>query len=241
MTTETTQDAVETVLVSNDNASGKGANPFRAPKPAAVKAEEPEEEYDEAEDEELDEEELKAKKAVAKKKPEAKSDDKPSSLDDIVDPELLRKMVRDTRREAARARTEKNKELAEFEEWKEAQKTEQQRVLDKAERRAAEAEVRLHKMLAANIVLEYNISEDLAEFVTGDTEDEMRDKAEKLRDTAEKPRKRRKAAAAEGDEDDEEKPAPKKGPGLLAGRRGTPVNKAATTDEWFNDLVKRNG
>lgn len=227
-----------TILAGNDdNSSGRGGNPFRPAKAAPAKAvEEPgdaDADYDEQdEDESVEDEKPKPKKVTkAEEKPEpAKST--AASLDEITDLAVLRKLVRDGRREAAQARTKNKDELAEYEAWKEAQKTEAQRAIDKATKRAEAAETRARELVAANLVLEYNVSDDLAEFITGSSEDEMRARAEKLRDT------RVKVSADEEDED--EKPAPKKKSSSLHGGRRTP-QKTQSTEDWFGNFVKGGG
>jgi hypothetical protein len=213
---ETTDSTVDD---QGDNAVGKGANPFRAkattpPHVAVKKATEP------VEDE--PEEEPPAEKPAAKTG---------STLDDIDDVTVLRKMVKETRREAAKARTEKNAELKEFEAWKDAQKTEAERAIEKATARAKAAEDRADELLANNLRLEFNVSDELAEFITGDSEDEMRARAEKLRDTKPKAAKEEK----EEKEDKEEKVKV----GLLGGKRGEPLSKAPeTTNDWFTKLMR---
>lgn len=99
-------------------------------------------------------------------------------LDEVEDPSVLKDMVKKLRAENAKTRTEKNaskSELEEFKAWKESQMTEAEKLqarLVAAEEKVAAAERRA-------IISEFNLPEDLAEFVTG-TEDEMRAKAEKL-------------------------------------------------------------
>lgn len=205
-----------TVNDQSDTAVGKGANPFRAkavttPPVALKKVMDPEE------DEEPEEE-------PAIEKPAVKTG---STLDDIDDVVLLRKMVKDTRREAAKARTEKNAELKEFDAWKDKQKTEAERAIEKATARADAAETRADKLVAENLKMEFNVSDELAEFITGDSEDEMRARAEKLRDTKPAPVKEEKTGEK-----------PKASVGVLGGKRGEPLNKVETTNDWFSKLMK---
>ncbi len=101
-----------------------------------------------------------------------------NSLDEIDDPDTLRKMVAKLRRENANHRTKKNAseaELAEFRKWKEAQMTE----LERAQKRAEELEKKYQEKVREGILREFGIDDDLAEFVTG-SEEEMRARAEKL-------------------------------------------------------------
>lgn len=101
-------------------------------------------------------------------------------LDEVEDPETLKKMIKKLRGENAKSRTEKNSqksELEEFRAWKESQMTE----LEKAQARIAELEERNSSVAREAVLAKYGIDEDddLAEFVTG-TREEMETKAAKL-------------------------------------------------------------
>lgn len=103
-----------------------------------------------------------------------------ASLDEIDDPDTLKKMVKKLRGENAKSRTEKNatkEELAEFKAWKESQMTE----LEKVQARQKEFEEKYLAKAREAVLLKYGIDEDddLAEFVTG-SEEEMEARAQKL-------------------------------------------------------------
>lgn len=225
------QESTETVPNPTlDNSGGKGENPFRSgpkpePKPkTGIFDVDNVDEYAEEPPEEKPEE---PKKPQPAKKPA----DKSASLEDIEDVELLRKMVKETRREAAKARTDKQAELKEFEAWKESQKSEAERAIEKAQERAAAAEKRADALLVENLQREFNIADDLTEFITGATEDDMRARAEKLKDTGPKVTSEVNEPAPPAEE------ARPTGPGLLGGKRGEPLNKVETTNDWFTKLM----
>lgn len=216
-----------------DNSGGKGGNPFRSgPKPPP-KPKTGIFDVDNVEDE-PDDEPVDVKVEV-KAEETAKPVDKTTSLDDIEDVALLRKLVKDTRREAAKARTDKQAELKEFAAWKDSQKTETERAIEQARERAEAAEARADKLLIENLQREFNISDDLVEFISGSTEGEMRAKAEKLKGTSVKDAAPAPVAEPVVSALQPEKPA---GPGLLGGTRGTPVNKTETTNDWFTKLMQ---
>jgi predicted transcriptional regulator len=100
-----------------------------------------------------------------------------------LSPEALRKQLEKARKEAAGYRT-KLRELepiaAKAKELEDAQKSEAQKLTDRAElaeRAAADAQ---REMARLRVLSEINLPADLHEFVTGDTEDEVRAKAKKL-------------------------------------------------------------
>lgn len=152
-----------------------------------------------------------------------------ASLEDIDDPVLLKKMLKSLRGENAKSRLEKNakeSELTEFRAWKESQMTE----LEKANARADEAEAKAAEATRRAIIKEFDIDEDLQEFLVGATEDEIRAKAEKLA----------KRAAATGEGEKGQGVLPAGTTNLRPGKRGTPVGKAKTSAdegaEFLEDL-----
>jgi hypothetical protein len=100
-----------------------------------------------------------------------------------LSPEALRKQLEKARKDAAGYRT-KLRELepiaAKAKELEDAQKSEAQKLTERAElaeRTASEAQ---REMSRLRVLSEINLPADLHEFVIGDTEDEMRAKAQKL-------------------------------------------------------------
>jgi hypothetical protein len=92
-----------------------------------------------------------------------------ASLDEIDDPDTLKKMVAKLRKENANARVKKNateQELAEFRAWKESQMTEQ----EKLQKRAEELEQKYLATKREAILRAHGIDpeDELAELVVGD-------------------------------------------------------------------------
>lgn len=151
-----------------------------------------------------------------------------ASLDEVDDPDVLKKMVKKLRGEAAKTRTEKNAkeaELTEFRAWKESQMT----ATEKAEQRAQDAEARLLEVTRDAVAKEFGLDDDLIEFLEGVPEDKLREKAEKLAKTTTQAEKNAAAVLPEGS-----------GTNLRPGKRGTPVGKSAkdTNDgsQFFKDF-----
>ncbi len=146
-------------------------------------------------------------------------------LDGVVDVETLKKMVGRLRHENGnrrRAERELEEKVQTLTSWK----LNHQNGLTEAEERAEAAEKLARQYVAKAVALEYNIDDDLVEFIQGDTEEEMWAKAEKLANT-----KGRKGSPGK----------PTKTPtqtDLFPGRRGTPVGKTGEDEssEWFKDF-----
>lgn len=122
------------------------------------------------------------------------------------------------RREAAAKRT-KNKALEEdAQKWKEhldSQKTELEKLAD----RVRESEERSKQLLRDKIIAEYGLKPEFADFVVGDTEEELKSKAEKL--------------STLNSSKEEEKPD------FFAGQRGERVAPVADDlNSWFTNLWK---
>lgn len=131
-----------------------------------------------------------------------------ASLEDVTDPDVLKKMVKSLRGEAAKHRTEKQAnaaKLVEYDEWKTSQLSE----LDKANQRAELAEAKAVEALRRSVIKEFNIDDDYHEFITGSTEDELTAKAQKF------------AKLSKGAEDNSVLPAGTAN--LRPGKRGNPV------------------
>lgn len=146
------------------------------------------------------------------------------TLDQLSQEELV-EYVKTLRKENASHRTEKQakaKELEEFRTWKDSQKTELQKVQERAESLEAE---RL-SLLRTNAALAFGLDEDVAEFVKGDTEDEIKASAQKL---AEKFGANQEALA---------QVAGKTGvTDVFAGNRGVPVNQKVDVKQAANDFM----
>lgn len=100
------------------------------------------------------------------------------TLDQLSQEELV-DYVKTLRKENASHRTEKQatkRELDEFRTWKDSQKTE----LEKAQERAESLEADKLTLLRTNAALSFGLDEDVAEFVKGTTEDEIKASAQKL-------------------------------------------------------------
>lgn len=136
-------------------------------------------------------------------------------------PDQLRAALTKARREAAAKRVE-NKTLKaaadELQVIKDSQKTEYEKLVERAERAEAEANAARHERLARSVAKEAGLDPDLAEFLKGSTEDELRASAEKLKSKAGSP-----------------KPA---APDLLGGSRGTPVRAGNDNAAAFRNMFK---
>lgn len=106
---------------------------------------------------------------------------------DIDDPAELKKLVKKLRRENAAKRV-KGKEIEDAaQQWKkhlDAQKTELEKAQERAKELEAEIELARIEKLQHLIAKEFELDEDLEEFITGADEKEMRKKAEKLAEKA---------------------------------------------------------
>ncbi len=143
-----------------------------------------------------------------------------ASLEDVTDPDILKKMVKSLRGEAAKHRTEKQAnaaKLVEYDEWKTSQLSE----LDKANQRAEQAEAKAVEALRRSVIKEFGVEEDYHEFITGSTEDELTAKAQKF------------AKLSKGAEDNSVLPAGTAN--LRPGKRGAPVggNNGKSDDVAF--------
>jgi hypothetical protein len=104
-----------------------------------------------------------------------------SSLEEIDDPETLKKIVKKLRNENAKTRTNRQAEKAELEEfrkWQLSQKSETEKLRERAE----QAEQERLEALREAVLAKYGIdeSDDLAEFVTGTNRDELESRAKKI-------------------------------------------------------------
>lgn len=144
---------------------------------------------------------------------------------DQLTPEELIDYVKTLRKENASHRTEKQakaKELEEFRTWKDSQKSE----LEKVQERADNLEKERLSLMRTNAALSVGLAEDDVEFVTGNTEDEIKASAKKL---------------AERFGTNEEALAQVAGrPGVtdvFAGNRGVPVNQTVDVKQAANDFM----
>ena len=100
-----------------------------------------------------------------------------------LSPEALRKQLEKARKDAAGYRT-KLRELepiaAKAKELEDAQKSEAQKLTERAEAAERSAADSQREMTRLRVLTEVNLPADLHEFVTGDTEDDMRARARKL-------------------------------------------------------------
>lgn len=100
-----------------------------------------------------------------------------------LSPEALRKQLEKARKDAAGYRT-KLRELepiaAKAKELEDAQKTEAQKLTERAEAAERMAADSQREMTRLRVLSEISLPADLHEFVTGDTEDDMRARAAKL-------------------------------------------------------------
>lgn len=98
---------------------------------------------------------------------------------DQLSPEELIDYVKTLRKENASHRTAKQTqaaELAEFKAWKDSQKSD----LDRAKEEAATLKEEKLSLLKLNAALAFGLDEDMAEFVKGDSADEIQASAKKL-------------------------------------------------------------
>lgn len=157
-----------------------------------------------------------------------------ASLDDVDDPAVLKQMVKSLRSENAKTRKEKQaqkSELDEFNSWKASQQTDLERAMDRADKAEKKAKDAIAKALAK----EYDLDDDLLDFITGDDEDEMREKAEKLGSRLSK------SNDTNGDPTSAMRPQGVQSSGLLAGKRGEPVGKTGKSSEgeWFGEFYEK--
>lgn len=103
-----------------------------------------------------------------------------ASLDEIDDPDTLRKMVSKLRKENAKSRTEKQELRSKADKWAEYEES-QRTELEKLQARAEAAEKKALEKSREAILRGHGIDpdDDLAEFITG-SEEEMTSKAAKL-------------------------------------------------------------
>lgn len=147
-----------------------------------------------------------------------------SKLEELERDDLVN-IIRDLRRENAKTRTEKQatkKELEEFQAWKDSQKTE----LERAQEEASRLKEEKLTLLRTNAALSFGLDEDVAEFVKGDTEDEIKASAKKL---AEKLGTNEEALARVAG----------KTPvtDVFAGNRGVPVSKSTDVKTQANEFI----
>jgi len=153
-----------------------------------------------------------------------------SSLADVDDINTLKKMIKTLRSENAASRQKRNTvegELTEYRKWKESQMSE----LEKANSEKEELTKKYRKTLVEKLAIEYGVDEDFREFIVGDSEDEMKERAKKLG-----------SRKGSDNSDSSEKIKAR----LLGGNRGTAVGKimdgsnqsAGSNSEasWFKEL-----
>lgn len=154
-----------------------------------------------------------------------------TSLADVDDAATLKKMIKALRSENAAARQKKNNvetELAEYRQWKESQMT----ALEKANAEKEALSKKLRDTLVEKLAIEFGVDESFKEFIVGETEDDMVERARKL------------GTRKGSDNSDDEKIKAR----LLGGNRGTAVGKvmdgsnkpAGTQSEaaWFKELYE---
>jgi len=135
--------------------------------------------------------------------------------------EELKAELAKVRREAASRRVankEKEKELEEFQKWKDSQKSELEKALERAkaaEEKAAKADL---EKLQRKVAKDAGLDPELADRLIGDSEEEL------LADA--------KALAA--------KYKPSGAGATFAGRRGSAVTTGKTTSSTFNDFIRGN-
>lgn len=146
------------------------------------------------------------------------------TLDQLSQDELI-DYIKSLRKENAGHRTEKQakaKELEEYRAWKESQKTDLEKVQDEAKRLKEEN----LSLLRTNAALAFGLDEDVAEFVKGETEDEIKASAKKL---AEKFGTNEEALAQVAGKS--------KVTDVFAGNRGTAVNENTDVKQQANDFM----
>lgn len=145
-------------------------------------------------------------------------EEEPNDLNTV---EGLKAELAKVRREAAARRVankDKDKELEEFQKWKESQKSELEKALDRAKAAEAKAAKADKEKLQRRVAKEAGLDPDLADRLIGDTEDELLEDA--------------KALAAK---------YRVSGTNLTAaGRRGQPVTSGKTASMTFNDFIRGN-
>lgn len=152
-------------------------------------------------------------------------------LDEVDDPNVLRKIARQLRNENKNARLknkDRDEKLSEYEKWKQSQMSE----LEKA-RADLEAERKSHRdTLVESVAHKYGVDDEYREFLVGDTRDELEERAKKL------------GKLGKSKEEDSGGAAPN----LLGGRRGNAVGKnddgrnisADTEGRWFGEFMSGN-
>lgn len=102
-----------------------------------------------------------------------------NSLEDVDDPKVLKKLIKELRAENAGARS-KNKDveskLSEYDKWKASQQSELERTVSENEK----LQKKNRELIRKSLVTTYKVPENLADFVDGATEDEMEEKAKRL-------------------------------------------------------------
>lgn len=140
-------------------------------------------------------------------------------------PEELIDYVKTLRKENASHRTEKQatkKELEEFRAWKDSQKTE----LEKIQDRAAQLEKDKLDLLRVNAALAAGLSENDVEFVSGTTEDEIKASAKKLAERFGTNDEALAQVAGKSNVTD-----------VFAGNRGAPVNQKVDVKQQANEFL----
>lgn len=153
--------------------------------------------------------------------------DNTGSLDSVEDPKILKKMIRELRTENAGHRKKKGEQEGQLEEYKKW-KTSQQTELEKAQEREKNLLEEKRILLVDKLALEYGVEDEFKDFISGDSEDEMRKRAEKL-------------GNRKGSDNSDDNPLKAR---LLGGNRGTAVGKKSDNSKpsgnseanWFKSM-----
>lgn len=146
------------------------------------------------------------------------------TLDQLSQDELI-DYIKTLRKENASHRTEKQatkKELDEFRAWKESQKSDLERAQDEAKRLKDEN----LSLLRVNAALAFGLDEEIAEFVKGDTEDEIKASAQRLAEKFGTNEEALAQVAGKSQVTD-----------VFAGNRGVPVNQKVDVKQQANDFL----
>lgn len=120
----------------------------------------------------------------ASETPPTATEDKAPKWDGDFDPDRAAKLVANLRSDLEAAKTELKTAKESLGEKEEAEKTEFQRIQERAEAaEKAAAESRM-ELLRLRVAKEHNLPDDLMEFLTGDSEEDLAAKAERLAEYA---------------------------------------------------------
>jgi len=157
-----------------------------------------------------------------------------ASLDDIDDVDTLKNMVRTLRAENGNARRKAKAENEENQALK-AWKLDHLRGVADAEERVAKADQVAKRYVIQAAAKEFEVDEDLVDLITGETEEEIWEKAEKLGNT------KKKGSDARNPLDPGWVPGPTQ---LMAGKRGNPISSSkkdapSQDTNWLRDAWNR--